>query len=242
MANALGFFQMQFKWVQNGKPCSFSNTFGLQAGVDTGDPLVNESIIYGFKTAWNNQQSEAYNLTKLSQFLPAPPYTSDFSVRVIGRGGLGQPMMQLQLIAPTQGSRQPPEDVQLLPVQQTLSGYAPRQLFLGDGARMSVSGGFEYDWLGDSVGWANGAGYFKTLVESFMSGINDFLESVEVAGGYLPRLCVVEHIKYVTSSGKDAYRLPTEPNDAAVTHNVDAFEFSDFAGSQNKRKRKLRRR
>jgi len=240
MANALGFFQMQFRWKQNGKTCSFSNTFSVPAGTDTGDPIVNESIIYGFQTAWNNQQSEAYNLTKLSQFLPASPNTSDFSVKVVGKGGINQPGMQLQLLAPTGGSRTPPSEAELLPVQQTLSGYAARELFLGDGARMAVSGGFEFDWNGDNAGWAGGVGTFKTLVESFVAGIGDFVEAVEVASGVLPHLAVVEHIKYVTEDGKDAYRLPMHDEDAAVTHNVGTFLFATFAGSQNKRKRKLR--
>lgn len=241
MANALGFMQMQFRWQQTGKPCSFSVTFGFPAGVDTGDPIIMETAINGFQSMWDNSESDLFNKTRLSQMLPSELWTSNFNGRVIGRGGLNQPAMQLPLDMPTSGSRVPLTGSDLLPVNMTCSGYAPRRLFLGDGSRMAVSGGFEGDWLGDALGWDKTLNSFWYLVNQFgAQGVPDFVAAYNENVSVDIVHAVVKHIEYTTPAGKKAYRLPLEPTDAAETFEVTPYQFATFSGTQNNRKRKLR--
>ncbi len=237
---ALGFMQMQFTWYQNGKRCGTSFSMGFDDGVDTGDPLVVESAMRKVQGAWDESEDALFNVSRLGALLPDKIWVGNISAKLVGRGGIGGQPMQLPLNVPGETSRTPTQQAELLPVSQTLSFYAPRELFLGRGAKVALSGGFEGDWGGDGVGWLTGAGTFYQLGKQFVQGFQSFVSTVATGFDTPIVPAVVVRVPDVSASGKPTSRLPLKPSDSAVTWKISQFEPSVQAGSQNKRKRKLR--
>jgi len=236
MANAQGFWALQMGWQVRGKTCDIAFYIGAEAGVDTGDETVVETIATHIKTAWDDSEVTTFNQAYLQAMHLTSTTFNDF--RLLFKGGIGFEALQMPLNKPVVGTRNPASDGEMLPPQNVVSCYAPRVLSLGRGAKVGFSGAVELDW--SSSQWNPAAARFYTYVGEFVTAFSSFVSFVAAESGFALIPVVVQRIQTVAPSGKPSNRLPTHADDNVVTFRISDYVPSLQAGSKNKMKVKLR--
>lgn len=155
------------------------------------------------------------------------------SVKVLVKGATTVPPVEVGEALSLVGTR--PAAGELYPPNVTASAYAPRLYTLGKGAISNWSGVTEADYNG-GTGFTNTATQFKDLVSSFLLMSQADGAFLNPLTGYTLVPAVVKRIKYTTTAGKTAYRLPLDPLDSPDVFPIGAWGVRSFAGSQNLRK------